>query len=57
MRLNDLRSAEIDTYNDHRMAMSFAVAGLRLPGVVIKDPDCTRKPYPDFFKDLADLQS
>lgn len=49
------RSAEIDTYNDHRMAMSFALAGLRTPGVVIKDPACTRKTYPNFFEDLASL--
>jgi len=45
-------SATIDTYNDHRMAMSFALAGLRLPGVVIRDPGCTGKTYPKFFQDL-----
>lgn len=53
---NELRSAEIDTYNDHRMAMSFALAGLRVPGVVIRDPGCTRKTYPNFFQDLAQLK-
>ena len=48
----------IDTYDDHRMAMSFAVAGLasdRLPGkprVVINDPGCVAKTYPGFFEDL-----
>lgn len=47
-----LRPAAIDTYNDHRMAMSFALAGLKLPGVVINDPGCTRKTYPNFFQDL-----
>lgn len=47
-----LRAAAIDTYNDHRMAMSFAIAGLRVPGVVILDPGCTAKTYPDFFADL-----
>ena len=46
------RAAAIDTYNDHRMAMSFALAGLEIPGVVIKDPGCTVKTYPDFFEDL-----
>ena len=51
-----LRAAEIETYNDHRMAMSFALAGLRQSGVVIKDPGCTRKTYPNFFQDLADLK-
>jgi 3-phosphoshikimate 1-carboxyvinyltransferase len=45
----------IDTYNDHRMAMSFAVAGLRVPGVRITDPTCVEKTYPQFFGDLATL--
>ena len=47
--------AQIETYNDHRMAMSLAVAGLVIPGVVIRDPRCTEKTYPDFFEDLAGL--
>jgi 3-phosphoshikimate 1-carboxyvinyltransferase len=50
-----LRGAAIDTYNDHRMAMSFALAGLRTPGVVIRNPGCTSKTYPEFFEDLARL--
>ena len=50
-----LHGATIDTYNDHRMAMSFALAGLRIPGVVIKDPGCTQKTYPKFFDDLQAL--
>ena len=49
------RGAAIDTYDDHRMAMSFAIAGLMQPGVVIRDPDCTAKTYPGFFDDLARL--
>jgi 3-phosphoshikimate 1-carboxyvinyltransferase len=44
-----LSPATVKTYDDHRMAMSFAVAGLRLPGVVISDPDCTQKTFPNFF--------
>jgi len=48
-----LHAAEIVTYNDHRMAMSLALVGLRTPGIVILDPDCTRKTYPAFFQDLA----
>lgn len=52
-----LRPATIDTYNDHRMAMSFAIAGLVSPGVVINDPGCTVKTYPDFFDDLQSLVS
>lgn len=44
-----LRPAEIETYEDHRMAMSFAVTGLASPGVVIRDPGCVAKTVPDFF--------
>jgi 3-phosphoshikimate 1-carboxyvinyltransferase len=50
-----LRGAEIETYNDHRMAMSLAIAGLVVPGVVLRDPGCTAKTYPGFFQDLAAL--
>lgn len=48
-----LHGASIATYDDHRMAMSFALAGLRVPGVVIENPGCVAKTYPDFFEDLA----
>ena len=51
-----LHGAEIDTYDDHRMAMSMALAGLRVPGGVIRDPDCVRKTYPEYFKDLGSLE-
>jgi 3-phosphoshikimate 1-carboxyvinyltransferase len=44
-----LRPAAIETYDDHRMAMAFAVTGLKSPGVIIKQPDCTAKTFPDFF--------
>lgn len=47
--------AAIDTYNDHRMAMSFAIAGLKQPGVTIRNPGCTAKTYPRFFQDLREL--
>ena len=50
-----LRGAEIDTYDDHRMAMSFALAGLRVPGVVIRDPGCVAKTWPGFFEALEGL--
>ena len=43
----------VDTYDDHRMAMSFALAGTRVDGVVIRDSECVRKTYPTFFEDLA----
>ncbi|HVO44510.1 MAG TPA: 3-phosphoshikimate 1-carboxyvinyltransferase [Aggregatilineales bacterium] len=39
----------VDTYNDHRMAMAFAVIGLVAPGIVINDPACTAKTFPDYF--------
>ncbi len=48
-----LHGAEIETYDDHRMAMSFALAGLRIPGVSIRDPGCVRKTWPRFFEALA----
>ncbi|MBW2647089.1 MAG: 3-phosphoshikimate 1-carboxyvinyltransferase [Deltaproteobacteria bacterium] len=41
--------AEISTYNDHRIAMSFALAGLRAPGIFIKDERCVEKSFPDFW--------
>ncbi len=44
------RSAEINTYNDHRIAMSFAIAGLKVPGIFIKDEKCVEKSFPDFWK-------
>ncbi len=50
-----LRGAVLQTYGDHRMAMSLALVGLRQPGVVIRDPACTTKTYPDFFRDLDAL--
>jgi 3-phosphoshikimate 1-carboxyvinyltransferase len=50
-----LTPATVETYDDHRMAMSFAVVGLRLRGVVIKNPECTRKTFPDFFNLLNSL--
>ncbi len=50
-----LSGAAIDTYDDHRMAMAFALAGLRVPGVVIRDPDCVAKSWPKYFDALAGL--
>ena len=49
--------ASIRTYDDHRMAMSFALAGLKRPGVTILDPGCVAKTYPNFWDDLARLSS
>lgn len=41
--------AVVETYNDHRMAMSFALAGLAAPGIAIQDPGCVSKTWPEFF--------
>ena len=46
------RPGTIAAHNDHRIAMSFAVLGLRAPGIVIDDPDCVAKTFPDFFERL-----
>lgn len=48
-----LHGAEIDTYNDHRMAMCFAVMGLKTPGIRITNPACVKKTFPNFFQKLA----
>jgi 3-phosphoshikimate 1-carboxyvinyltransferase len=52
-----LHGAIIETYNDHRMAMSMALIGLEVPGLVIKDPGCVSKTYPHFFDDLERLRN
>ncbi len=49
------KAASIATYGDHRMAMSFAVAGSKLSGMVIEDPDVVAKTFPDFWKKLAEI--
>jgi 3-phosphoshikimate 1-carboxyvinyltransferase len=48
-----LSGAIIETYDDHRMAMSLSLVGLRQPGVKILDPGCVSKTYPKFFQDLT----
>ncbi len=45
----------IETYNDHRMAMSFAILGLARPGISIANPGCVAKSYPTFWQDFARL--
>lgn len=42
--------AEIETHNDHRLAMSFAIAGLVIPGIKIKESQCVKKSFPDFWE-------
>ncbi|MBQ3332879.1 MAG: 3-phosphoshikimate 1-carboxyvinyltransferase, partial [Thermoguttaceae bacterium] len=45
--------AVIDTFDDHRMAMSFSLAGLVIPGVAIENPGCVAKTFPDYFDRLG----
>ncbi|GEM_PF-15813 len=47
-----LHGAVIETYHDHRIAMCFAIAGSRIKGIKIKNPQCVKKSYPGFWKDL-----
>lgn len=49
-------AAAIQTHDDHRMAMGFALLGLRVPGIDILDPLCVTKTYPQFFADLEQLR-
>jgi len=48
-----MHGAEIETYEDHRLAMCFATLGLHVPGVRIKNPSCVAKTFPNFFRKLA----
>jgi 3-phosphoshikimate 1-carboxyvinyltransferase len=50
-----LHGAEIETYNDHRVAMCFGMLGLRVPGLRLAKPACVRKTFPNFFAKLAEL--
>ena len=52
---SQLHGAEIETYDDHRMAMCFAVLGLKVPGIKLKNPSCVKKTFPNFFQKLAAL--
>lgn len=51
-----LQGAEIETYNDHRIAMSFAIAGLKVDGISIKNPSCVSKSFPNFWKEFEKLE-
>lgn len=50
-----LHGTEIETYDDHRIAMCFGMLGLRVPGIRLRDPACVRKTFPNFFAKLAQL--
>lgn len=49
------KGAEIETYDDHRIAMSFAMAGLKVPGIVIRDQKCVGKSFPNFWEVFESL--
>jgi 3-phosphoshikimate 1-carboxyvinyltransferase len=48
-----LHGAEVETYDDHRMAMCFAIMGLKISGIKLRNPGCVKKTFPDFFQKLA----
>jgi 3-phosphoshikimate 1-carboxyvinyltransferase len=50
---SEMHGAEIETYNDHRMAMCFAILGLKVPGIKLHNPACVKKTFPNFFQKLA----
>ena len=50
-----IQSATIDTYNDHRMAMCFSLAALGASSITINNPECVSKTFPDYFKKLATI--
>jgi 3-phosphoshikimate 1-carboxyvinyltransferase len=54
-KLKGFHGAGIETHNDHRMAMCFAILGLKVPGIKIKNPACVKKTFPNFFQKLATL--
>lgn len=60
LRINppaQLKAASIATYDDHRMAMSFALAALKCPGIKIQNPECVSKTFPGFFQTIESLRS
>jgi 3-phosphoshikimate 1-carboxyvinyltransferase len=57
VRPGPLRAATVQTYDDHRMAMAFALAGLRSDGVQIADPGCVAKTFPGFWQLLDELRA
>jgi len=53
---SSVKPATVQTYDDHRVAMSFALIGLRVPGIRIADPACVAKTFPDYFARLESLR-
>jgi 3-phosphoshikimate 1-carboxyvinyltransferase len=52
----DIQQGTVQTYNDHRMAMAFALIGLRVEGISIENPSCVSKTFPDYFEVLDTLR-
>jgi 3-phosphoshikimate 1-carboxyvinyltransferase len=52
---SELHGAEIETYGDHRMAMCFAILGLKVEEIRLKNPSCAKKTFPSFYQKLAAL--
>ena len=55
LKPTEFKAAEIETYNDHRMAMGFALIALSDTPVTILDPNCTAKTFPTFFKEFLTI--
>ncbi|MFZ0392149.1 MAG: 3-phosphoshikimate 1-carboxyvinyltransferase [Calditrichia bacterium] len=51
-----MKGCKLPSYGDHRIAMSFALAGLKIPGILIEEPECVAKSYPDFWQHLQDTR-
>jgi 3-phosphoshikimate 1-carboxyvinyltransferase len=55
IRPSPLHGARLDTYDDHRLAMSFSLVGLRVPGVQVENPGCVKKSFPTYWNEFAKL--
>lgn len=53
---DEIQPVQIQTYNDHRMAMAFSLIGLRAPGITIENPACVSKTFPNYFEVLDRLR-
>lgn len=51
----NVKTKEIECYNDHRIAMAFSILGLRFKGIIIKNPECTNKSFPNFYETLKKI--
>jgi 3-phosphoshikimate 1-carboxyvinyltransferase len=54
--VKEYKPAVIETYNDHRIAMSFAIAQLKIPKIKIKNPKCVKKSFPDFWQEFNKMR-